>query len=595
MSSLLPPDPRWIEPLHDNAWLEQIIEEFQIHPIIAQVLVTRGFRSLKDIHSFLYAGLRDLFDPYLFVDMTRVVDRLVIARKKGERVVIYGDTDVDGMTAAALLVDFLTEIEIEAFPFLPSRDSKKNEMSEGLEYAVEKGASLVITVDCGITAADEIAHFAEKGIDVVVTDHHEPTHKIPHCLATLNPKLLDGAYPNRDLTGVGVAFKLIHALTTYLVKTKKISAKKINLESYLDLVALGTIADMAPLLGENRIFARFGLKRLARTKRLGLIKLFEVCDVDPEKGITALDVASKLAPRLNSIGRIDEGRKGVQLLLAKDWERADLLAKELDAQNTERQKIERQMNEHLSELIKEDPKALEEPMIIFASDQWHPGVIPILSARLSKQHNRPVCLIAIENGIGKGSMRTISEFPLLAMLHESRELLIDYGGHDFAAGLTIDAQHVEAFKKAAKKHAKNRLKSVDFGSKLQIDAAVHFCDLNFDLLDALSLFEPYGHENPPPVFSSYVEQSWPPKVISTHHLKVYLEENGRMLEGIGFGMAHLRSVLKQKSIQLKAAFTPQVNRFLNKTSIQLLIRNIQVVNAPSGTKKISSTQKEAGD
>ena len=192
-------------------------------------------------------------------------------------------------------------------------------------------------------------------------------------------------------------------------------------------------------------------------------------------------------------------------------------------------------------------------------------------------------------------MRTISQFPLLAMLHESKELLIDYGGHDFAAGLTIDVAHVEAFKKSAKEHAKKRLKAVDFGSKLQIDAAVHFCDLNFDLLDALSLFEPYGHENPPPVFSSYVQQSWPPKVISSHHLKVYLEEEGRMLEGIGFGMAHLKSTLKHKFIRLKAAFTPQVNRFLNKTSIQLLIRNVQIVDASAGGKKISSTQKEAGD
>lgn len=591
MSHSKPSEIRWLEPIEDDVWLQQIIEEFHVHPVIAQIFVSRGFRTLKDIHSFLYAGLSDLYDPYLFVDMTRAVDRLIMARKKGEKVVIYGDTDVDGMTAAALLVDYLTVIGVQAFPFLPSRDSRRNEMQEGLEYAKSIGSTLVITVDCGITAAAEIAQFADEGVDVIVTDHHEPTHKIPHCLATLNPKLLDGAYPNRDLTGVGVAFKLIHAVTVYLVKTKKIPAGQVNLESYLDLVALGTIADMAPLLGENRIFARFGLKRLAQTRRLGLLKLFEVCDIDPGKGITALEVASKIAPRLNSIGRIDEGRKGVQLLLASDWEQASSLAQELDQQNTERQRIERQMSEHLEKMIAKEPRCVEEPMIVLSSDQWHPGVVPILSARLAKQYSRPVCLIAVENGVGKGSMRTIAQFPLLPMLHESSDILIDYGGHDFAAGLTINEGDVRAFSKAAKEYAKRHLSDIDLAAQLQIDGAVSFSDLNFELLDALSLFEPYGHDNPPPVFSSLTRQSWPPKVVSGNHLKVYLEEGGRMLEGIGFGMADMKTALKRKSITLGAAFTPQVNRFLNKTSIQLLIRSLQIVQ---GEKKIP-TSKESGD
>lgn len=584
MQHFKPSDPRWLEPIQDDIWLQQIIEEFHIHPVVAQTLVSRGFRTLKDIHSFLYASLRDLYDPYLFVDMTRAVDRLVVARKKAEKVVIYGDTDVDGMTAAALLVDYLTTIGVQAFPFLPSRDSRHNEMREGLDYAKSIGSRLVITVDCGITAAAEIAQFTTEGVDVIVTDHHEPTHKIPHCLATLNPKLLDGAYPNRDLTGVGVAFKLIHALTIYLVKTKKIPPKKVNLESYLDLVALGTIADMAPLLGENRIFARFGLKRLAQTRRLGLLKLFEVCDVDPGKGITALDIASKVAPRLNSIGRIDEGRKGVQLLLAADWEQAAHLAQELDQQNTERQKIERQMSEHLEELIANDPSSVEGPMIVLSSDAWHPGIVPILSARLAKQYSRPVCLIAVENSVGKGSLRTIPQFPLLPMLHESSDLLIDYGGHDFAAGLTIHAGDVSAFTQAAKRYAEHHLHDLELAAQLQIDAAVSLSDLNFELLDALSLFEPYGQDNPPPVFSSQVKQSWPPKVVSGNHLKVYLEEEGRMLEGIGFGMADMKASLRRKTIEIKAAFTPQINRFLNKTSIQLLIRSLQVV----GVKKTST-------
>jgi len=242
-------------------------------------------------------------------------------------------------------------------------------------------------------------------------------------------------------------------------------------------------------------------------------------------------------------------------------------------------------------MIASDPSCIEEPMIVLSSEQWHPGVVPILSARLAKQYSRPVCLIAVENGVGKGSMRTIPQFPLLPMLHESSDILIDYGGHDFAAGLTINAGDVSAFAKAAKSYAQNHLSDLDLATQLQIDAAVSFTDLNFELLDALSLFEPYGHDNPPPIFSSLVKQNWPPKVVSGNHLKVYLEEGGRMLEGIGFGMADMKASLKRKSLQIAAAFTPQVNRFLNKTSIQLLIRSLQILPE---TKKIP-TSKGSGD
>lgn len=567
---------KWNPPAVDAEWRQKIVDEFHIHPVMAQILVTRGFSTLKDIHSFLYVKLRDLHDPYLFVDMKCAVDRLVLAWKQKERVMVYGDTDVDGMTAAALLVEFLLSIGIQAEAYLPGRSTRQKEMITGLGFAKEKGISLVITVDCGITAAEEIEEFSASGIDVIVTDHHEPTHKIPSCLATLNPKLIDNAYPNRELTGAGVAFKLIHAVTIYFVKTNKIAEDFVDLESYLDLVALGTIADMASLIGENRILARYGLKRLEKTKRLGLLKLYEVCGIDPKEGISAFDVASKLAPRLNSIGRIDEGRKGVELLLAKEEKEASALAQELEMQNAQRQRIEKEMSEHLDHLIAEDPAILSAPMIVIASDKWHPGVIPILAARLSKQYGRPTLLIAIENGVGKGSMRTISEFPLLPLLKHCASLVLDYGGHDFAAGLTVEEANVKALTESVLAYAKEHLYTQDCAPKLQVDANVSFCELNFELLESLDLFKPYGQENPMPIFFAKARQSWPPKVISGHHLKMYLQEGGRMLEGIAFGMADERDQIKRKNIWLDIAFTPQVNHFLNKSSIQLLVRSFQL-------------------
>lgn len=568
-------DVEWSPPKDDPEWRQKIVEEFHIHPILAQILVTRGFTSLKSIHAFLYVKLRDLHDPFLFVDMEAAVNRLARAWEAKERVMVYGDTDVDGMTAAALLVEFLRSIGVDANPYLPGRSTRQSEMIEGLKAAQKSEVTLVITVDCGITAAEEIERFTESGIDVIVTDHHEPTHKIPNCLATLNPKLIDNVYPNRELTGAGVAFKLIHAVTVEFVKTKKIAEDFVDLESYLDLVALGTIADMAPLVGENRILAHYGLKSLEATKRIGLQKLFEVCGINPKSGITAFDVASKLAPRLNSIGRIDEGSKGVELLLASSEAVAQGLAEELELQNIERQRIEKLMSEHLDQMIQEDPAIMAAPMIVVASDKWHPGVIPILSARLTKQYAKPTLLIAIENGVGKGSLRTVPEFPLLPMLKANAEYLIDFGGHDFAAGMTIQEKDIKAFTKAALDYAEKNIPNETSSSTLQIDANVSFYELDFELLESLDLFKPYGQENPMPIFFAQAEQSWPPKVVSSNHLKMYVQEGGRMLEGIAFGMADRREELKRKNIKLDLAFTPQVNRFLNKSSIQLLIRGFQ--------------------
>lgn len=568
---------QWVYPDHDPQLYRSIISEFNIHPVTAQILVARGFKDLKSIHEFLYAKLPNLFDPELFPDMDVAVARILSAIEQKQNILIYGDNDVDGMSAAALLTEFLKRIGGNVYFDIPNRSSlKKSLIGDALEFALKFECRLLITVDCGITAAKEIQEVVAHNIDVIVTDHHEPTSKIPHCLATLNPKLINSTYPNRELTGVGVAFKLAHAITNTLIEDGKLLASQIDLKDYLDLVALGTIADMGALKGENRILVRYGLTQMRKMRRVGLAKLFEISELEQGE-ITPTDIASKIAPRLNSLGRIADPIKGVELLLIHDSEEAEKLAHELDLNNIRRQKIEREAAEDIEDQIFRHPEILHDKAIVFQSSKWHPGIVAILSARIAKQTNRPTLVLSIEQGIGKGSLRTTPEFPLLPVLKENQELLINFGGHDYAAGLTIKEENIEKFKKRFLEAANRQLKEADILSKLYLDAKISFDELTFDFMESLNLLEPFGNENPPPVLYCEAVQTWPPKIIGKYHLKLFLEQKGRHLEGMAFGCADRKEEIRGKNIPLLIAFTPHVNTFLNKTSIQLQVRDFKIV------------------
>lgn len=573
-----PHEPAWTFPEKNPALFQQILSELNIHPVTAQILISRGFKTMEEIHEFLYAKLPNLYDPDLFPDMDKAVDRILYAVNHKQPILVYGDNDVDGMTAATLLTEFLRAIGGKVFFNVPNRASlKKSVIGDALEFALQRQCALMITVDCGITAAKEIQEVVQHGIDVIITDHHEPTSKIPNCVATLNPKLINSTYPNRELTGVGVAFKLAHAITNQLIENEEISPTKIDLKNYLDLVALGTIADMGGLKGENRILVRYGLKQMRKMKRVGLAKLFQVSDLQG-KDFSPVDIASKVAPRLNSLGRIADPIKGVELLLLRDSQEAESLAKELDLHNLERQKIEREASVDIEEIIFQHPEILTEKAIVLSSEKWHPGIIPILSARIAKQYSRPTLIISIEQGIGKGSLRTIPEFPLLSILKQNEHLLINFGGHDYAAGLMIKTEHIPEFKKRFTEAASQALQDQDVVAKLHLDAKVNFSDLTFDFMESLNLLEPFGNENPHPILYCDAVQVWPPKVVGKYHLKLFLEQGDRMLEGIAFGLADRKDQFRKKNILLRIAFTPHVNMFLNKASIQLQIKDFQLAS-----------------
>lgn len=580
-------DPLWVYPKHDSNLKDSLIKEFRLHPVIAQILVSRGIKNLQDAHDFLYAKLPDLHDPFLMAEMPLAVNRVCKALREGENILIYGDNDVDGMTGTALLTEFLRYIGANVFFYVSNRGSMRQSLIvEALEYALKNQCKLLITVDCGITAAEEIAKVVDSGVDVIVTDHHEPTDTIPHCAATLNPKLLNNPYPNRDLTGVGVAFKLAHGIINQLVAENKIPPRKVDLKRYLDLVALGTIADMGALNGENRILVHYGLRQLRKTKRIGLAKLMTISDVDLNE-LSSFAIASRVAPRLNSLGRIDDPQKGVQLLLVRNAVVAEKMALELDLNNVERQKIERTMSEDVEKQFLTDPSIVDHKAIVLQSTQWHPGIIAIISARVAKNYNRPTVVIAIENGIGKGSLRSIPEFPLLKALKECSDILINFGGHDFAAGLTLKECHIEEFKRRFIAAADNQLNNSDVMTKLLLDSEVKFDDLSFDFIESMKLLEPFGNGNPPPILYCNAKQAWPPKVVGKTHLKLYLEQGERMLEGIAFGKASHSPLLRKRNLTLRIAFTPQVNNFQGP-SIQLMIRDFQINHDhPIGTDTVA--------
>jgi len=566
----------WVHPNYNSSWCESIIKEFNIHPIIAQVLVSRGFSTFEDIYHYLYAKLPNLHSPDLFVGMDKAVHRIVRAVHKGEHILIYGDNDVDGITGTTLLVEFLRKIGAEVYYYIPYRTFSNLSMSDdALKFAILKNCTLLITVDCAFPSDKGVEKILNKNIDLIITDHHEPVEKIPHCIAHLNPKLSNNSYPNRELTGVGVAFKLAHSIINYLVSEETISATAIDLKEYLDLVALGTIADMGALIGENRILVRYGLKQFANTERIGFLNLMKTCKIKP-CSINTFDITSKIAPRLNSLGRITDPVKGVEFMLMRDMNKAQYLVKDLEKNNIHRQQIERCDTNAAEDFIHNHSQILENKAIVLHSSTWHPGIISIIAARISKQYNRPALIIAVDNDIGRGSVRTIPEFPILSILRKGSDFLMNFGGHDFAAGFVIKKENILKFKKFFIKNANRILHNTDILPKLYLDSRVQFEDLTFEFLDSMQLLEPHGAGNPPPMFYADVTQIWPPKVVGKMHLKLYLKQNERILEGLGLNLIGQRTMLNKKDLKLQIAFTPYVNTFLNKSSIQLLIKDIKI-------------------
>src|SRR3989338_422626 len=486
---------RWDIKQSDLSRQKYLSDSLSISPIISQLLINRGMRDIDNIRAFLNSNISELYNPFLMEGMHEAVSRIKRAIDKKEKILIHGDYDTDGVTATALLFFTLQEFGVEPAYYIPDRITEGYGLgANGAEEAVRIKANLVITVDCGISSHEEVDALNKSGIDVIITDHHQPPRILPDAYAIINTLQEICAYPDKDLSGVSVAFKLCQALSSELNNS--------NFWKHLDLVALGTISDVAPIIGENRILVKEGLKALKNSgSNKGISALIEASGIKKDN-IGTFEVGFILGPRINAAGRIGSAGTAVELLLTDDDKRAAELAKKLNEANHERQRIEKNTLKEAISKIERDINFKEHKVIVLHNEDWHTGVMGIVASRISDRFNRPAILISTKDGIGRGSGRSIENFHLFEALASCEGLLKEYGGHQYACGLTILEENLPGFIKLINELANNTMTTEDLTQSLAIDMDINLNSLDYKTIEDISKLEPFGAGNPEPVFCS---------------------------------------------------------------------------------------------
>jgi single-stranded-DNA-specific exonuclease len=512
---ILSPDPKQVSMLADSLGCQ---------PAFATVLINRGICSQDQATAFLKPSLAHVRSPFLMKDVDRAVERILVAIRRGEKVLIFGDYDTDGITATAILFEFLTCLDADVDYYIPNRLTEGYGLTRDYieKRAIPDGIHLIITVDCGISSLDAVSAARSAGIDVVITDHHETPPLMPDAFAILNPKQPDCPSGFSWLAGVGVAFNLVLALRKRL-RDEGFWNNRLepNLKAACDLVALGTIADMVPLVEENRIYVKAGLEVLASHARPGIEALLDVCNI-LNRPLEARDLAFKLAPRVNAAGRLRHGLIGLKLLTTSNMETAHAIAKELNQENIRRQKIENNILSETVRHLEDNPELLEQRALVLDQQGWHQGVIGIVASRLVNQYYRPVVLIAVADGIGKGSARTPDGFDLYEGLKGCAQYLEKFGGHRAAAGITLRAENIPAFRRDFERIVYHKTTPEDFVPKLSIDAEISASDVSVQLADDLEALAPFGAGNPEPLFMLSDMDVLSARVVGTHHLQMRL-------------------------------------------------------------------------
>jgi single-stranded-DNA-specific exonuclease len=500
---------------------------------IAQLLSRKGFRCAKEVEDFLRPRLNSLSDPFLLPQMGAAVSRVLAALDRHERIVLFGDYDVDGVTSLALLDEMLRAYGETPQLFLPLRIEEGYGLSrESVERCLEQHQpQLLIAVDCGTSSVNEIAILNERGVDVIVLDHHEPKSQLPDCVAMVNPKLTERGF--EYFCSVGIVFKLCHAL----LKTRPLP--KFDLKSKLDLVALGTVADIVPLRGENRVLVQRGAIEIAQTSRIGLQKLMQIAGV--HRPILPEDIGYRLGPRLNAAGRLSTAEKSLRLLLTEDESEATMLAAELDRQNRERQDVETQIFAAATEKIDMEFNAARDAAIVAGARGWHPGVLGIVASRVARKYHRPAIVIGFdENGAGKGSGRSIEGLNLVEALSRCADRLDKYGGHEMAAGLAMREENFDRFAEAFRSTARELLSEEALQPCIRLDHELAFTDIDIEFLRWHEMLQPFGNGNPQPLFfARKIEPVAPPRVVKEKHLIFRLRQGDRHRRAVYFdGMAN---------------------------------------------------------
>ena len=526
------PKARWLLPTEpDPAAVTHLENELRLPRALCRLLAVRGFALPDDAKTYLRPRLDQLHAPTTLMDLDRAVQRLIRALRDNETILVHGDYDVDGISSTTIMVRTLRTLGGNAIPFIPRRIQDGYDLTDaGVRAAKERGATLVVTCDCGTSAVKPIADLQASGIDVIVTDHHLPGGPLPNAYAVLNPKRPGCPSQDKDLAAVGVAFKLALELT------QAVGGNINQVYNLLDLVALATIADVAPLRGENRIFVRYGLKLLNEANRPGIRAMIRAAGLEG-KALTSGRVGFVLAPRLNAAGRLGSALRGVDLLMARDDAEANPIARELEELNAHRQEIDRATLERAREMVLEMDLGSTYG-IVLAEQGWHPGVIGIVASRIVEEFGRPTVLIALEGNEGKGSGRSISAFDLHGGIGECRDLLLRFGGHRSAAGVTIAADRVPEFARRFNEVAAAKLTEDDLVPEMRVDLELPFEQANAELETLLRHLEPCGMGNPSPLLvSREVVVAAPPKTVGKDGLKLLLHADGCDLVALGWGMA----------------------------------------------------------
>ena len=566
-------DIQWHLTEYDADMAEKLAKELDLSPVVARLLIARGITTPEEAGEFLNPTLDSLHDPLLLPDMNVAVERLKHALEAGEKIMIHGDYDVDGVTSAALLIRVLRALGGDVIYRLPHRQTEGYDIkASAVDEAKEADVSLIVTSDCGVTAIETAERAKELGIDLIITDHHEPGLNLPFALAVINPKRADSNYPFPHLAGVGVAYKLAEAL----VRDIGHNVDRFR-DRFLDLVALGTVADVSPLIGENRVMVKFGMQSLAKSKKVGLQAILRRCKLE-EKELVAYHLSHIIGPRINSVGRLDTAEIALGLMLTIDEAEAERLAEVLERTNSERQAEQSKILEEAEKRIAELDLEIERVLVLCAPG-WNTGVVGIVASKLVEQYGRPAILLSqdVESGVCVGSARSIKRFNLIDALRSCGSLLDRCGGHAYAAGLCLKGVNLPGFTERLKELAGEIVRPEDMIPSISVDAVLVPSDFNLALVRQIAALEPFGHGNPEPVFiTSGLEVIGKQRVgADGSHLKMRLRGDGSsQTDCIGFGMGKLEEVLHVGK-EIDICYNIRVNRYREYDNIQLVAKDLR--------------------
>lgn len=553
---------RWVADNEKNDIIDKLSSESGLNKALVRILVNRNIETAEEMESFLSPSLSNLYDPFLLKDMDRAVKRINEAIRSNETVCVYGDYDVDGVTASAILTRYLRD-KVKVINYIPDRESEGYGVNKDAILKIKnQGADLIITVDCGITSVEEARYAKKLGIDLIITDHHTCPEELPECAAVINPKRNNQKYPFSELCGAGVAFKLVCALG------------EMNLTEYLCICAVGTVADIVPLVSENRIIVQYGIKYLRENKLKEITILCEQAGIDI-KDINSVNLSFMIAPRINAAGRMASAADALTLFLSADEKVIREKAELLNSMNLLRQETEKEIYNEVKKVIEADSDYKNKPVLVIAKEGWHEGVIGIVASKITEEYYKPCVLISMGEELGKGSSRSIKGFNIYDALKAQSDYLVKFGGHELAAGLTVDKAVYPEFKRKIEEYAENIITEKMLIPELYIDSELFSGDMNEEFCEELKKLEPYGMGNPQPTF--YIKDAEVTKSIAfkeNRHLRLSVRINNKVTEAIAFNMGAYAGSLRAGD-KIYIAGNVNINEFRGQRSFQIRIKDIK--------------------